>query len=170
MLNGRLFPNSPVMSLFKWSGPSRIPRLVIPVFVRVAVNGVLICWGWSHVGKERAEIVPSIADSDAGSAPIFPLPEPRVITPFAHMLPRAIFFSALIACRSAVLGARKANDITLQTPTGSRIATSQRANGKNNVLSAFAAAKPLSSLQCFDVGNGYEPAESLVMNIGRGWH
>lgn len=61
-----------VLSLLKACGPSAILRFVISGLVRITVNGMTLCWWFSHILKEFFKrISPAMANYGAFSAIVF---------------------------------------------------------------------------------------------------
>jgi len=81
-----------IFHLLATGSPSAIPRFVVAVGVRIAVNAVVFAWFWSHVSIERGKrLDPLRADSDATASPVLVVCRLGIETACFHSVPGLIF-------------------------------------------------------------------------------
>jgi len=89
---GFLRAGAPVQGLFAPGGPATVPGLVVPVVVRVSVEGVRWRRPTAHVSQEVLEgVAPARADRDAAASVAGPLARVRVRTALSHAGPDSVF-------------------------------------------------------------------------------
>ena len=91
--------SSRVARLLFFGRPAAVPRLVIAVVVREAVNAVLLGRSQPHVLKEQRKVVPPRADANPASAiSLVPLCS-RGVAAIEHIAPNSVFWSAFHSVR-----------------------------------------------------------------------
>lgn len=112
-----------VVALFQNCCPPAIVRRVRAVVVD-AVELVLRCWAWPHVGKECGEIIaPTLTHGNATSAPIWVSAVRRVVAASAHVAPRLVFRRSAASRLVAVDGASTPSGFADQTTATARCAS-----------------------------------------------
>lgn len=89
--------------LFANRRPPAIPRLIISVVVRIAVNGMFWRRSRTHVGVEVLELAPAFTDCNSASAVAAPSRPVRVAASLPHTRPRSIFrrLGHSVSCRQS---------------------------------------------------------------------
>jgi hypothetical protein len=86
---GAPYITTPVSSLFRWSSPTAIGRLVIPIIV---YSLYLFAWPLgTHIGYEFCENLPSFANFNAATAVLCVVIIVGILTSGFHAYPRKVF-------------------------------------------------------------------------------
>ncbi len=159
-----------ILRLFFRSRPTRVPRLVMPVIVRIAVNAMACRRSWPHVCQKVFKgIEPTLTDSNTPAAVVFISDILRIIASLFNGLPRRVLAAnlsdaAMSMCRQI---------IPAQAATRAYGAFSQAARSNEGNFAAVTLANPsaLSTTSAFAKNNkSGKPFPNEVVSVTRSFH